>query len=162
MGCSISHTTNKNTSWRRMQLFETWFIIMIKTWVADTQTSIKIIQVLLYTVYLGEGTWAQYNFIYFHKKSADKSSTWYLMLVHPIHYASSFNNFELQRHLAFIYNNRIFRIMYLTHITKIDIFLLFKSYHIWIMTNIHLCYRYVIVYIDSSYLKAEREDILQN
>ena len=42
MGCSISHTTNKNTSWRRMQLFETWFIIMIKTWVADTQTSIKI------------------------------------------------------------------------------------------------------------------------
>ena len=104
---------------------------------------------MLYTVYLGEGTWAQYNFIYFHKKSADKSSTWYLMLVHPIHYASSFNNFELQRLLAFMYKNWIFRIMYIARITKIDI--LFKSYYIWIRTNIHLCYRYVLVYIDSSY-----------
>ena len=81
------------------------------------------------------------------------------MLVHPIHYASSFNNLELQRLLAFMYKNRIFRILNVAHITKID-----KSYYIGVMTNIHLCYRYVLVHIDSSYLKlnVEHEDILQN
>ena len=79
------------------------------------------------------------------------------MLVHPIHYASSFNNFELQRHLAFIYNNRIFRIMYVTHITKIDISYMDYNKYTFMLQVCTSLYRLII-----SRLKAELEDILQN